>query len=118
MQTSQLGSTAVAGLNLASINVTTGSGASNALKVVDQAISQVSNLEASLGAFQTNTLDSNINSLNVTVENLSASESQIRDTNVAQEVVSLTKNQILQQAGMSVLAQANQNPQQVLALLH
>jgi flagellin len=53
----------------------------------------------------------------VSVENLSASESQIRDTNVAQEVVKLTKNQILQSAGTSVLAQANQAPQSVLSLL-
>jgi flagellin len=55
--------------------------------------------------------------LGVSVENLSASESQIRDTNVASEVVTLTKNQIIQQAGTSVLAQANSAPQQVLALL-
>jgi len=97
--------------------LTTATGAGNALTAVDEAIKQVSNLRASLGSFQKNTLDSTIRTLGVGVENLSASESQIRDTNVAQEVVKLTKNQILQQAGTSVLAQANQAPQQVLSLL-
>jgi flagellin len=117
VQTSQLGATTIAGLTLRTIDVTTATGASNTIKIVDEAISQVSNLRAQLGAFQKNTLDSTINFLGVGVENLSASESQIRDTNVAQEVVNMTKNQILQQAGTSVLAQANQAPQQVLTLL-
>ena len=74
-------------------------------------------LRANLGAFQKNTLESTVRYLGVGVENLSASESQIRDTNVASEVVNLTKNQIIQQAATSVLAQANQAPQQVLRLL-
>jgi flagellin len=114
---SQLGTTAVAGLNLRNIDVTTAQGASNALSVVDQAIQQVSVIRAQMGAFQTNTLNSAISSLGISAQNLSASESQVADTNVAQEVVNLTKNQILQQAGMSVLAQANQSPQMVLKLL-
>jgi flagellin len=117
MQTTQLGTTSVAGLTLHTIDVTTTNGANNTLLVVDEAIKQVSNLRAQLGSFQKNTLESTVNYLGVGVENLSASESQIRDTNVAAEVVSLTKNQILQQAGTSVLAQANQAPQQVLRLL-
>ncbi|MGC8669523.1 MAG: flagellin, partial [Chthonomonadales bacterium] len=96
---------------------TTATGATNAITIVDEAIKQISVLRAQLGAFQTNTLDSTIRYLGIAVENLSASESQIRDTNVAKEVVNLTKNQILQQAGTSVLAQANAAPQQVLALL-
>jgi flagellin len=114
---SNLGNTSVAGLTLRTIDVTTATGAGNALKVLDEAISQVSVTRAQLGAFQTNTLDSTIRFLGVGVENLSASESQVRDTNVADEVVKLTKNQILQQAGTSVLAQANAQPQQVLSLL-
>ena len=118
IRTSNLGNTAVAGLDLALIDVTTAAGATNALRVVDQAISQVTALRASLGAFQANTLESTVRYLGVGVENLSASESQIRDTNVATEVVSLTKNQIISQAAQSVLAQANTNPQQVLSLLH
>ncbi len=117
IQTNQLGNTSVSGLTLRTLDVTTGTGAANTLAAVDEAIKQVSNLRAALGSFQKNTLDSTIRTLGVGVENLSASESQIRDTNVAQEVVQLTKNQILTQAGTSVLAQANQAPQQVLALL-
>jgi flagellin len=117
IQTNQLGNTSVNGLSLRTLDVTTATGASNALTAVDEAIKQVSALRASLGSFQKNTLDSTVRALGVGVENLSASESQIRDTNVAQEVVALTKNQILQQAGTSVLAQANQAPQSVLSLL-
>jgi flagellin len=117
IQTNQLGTTAVNGLTLRSVDVTTSTGANNTITVLDEAIKQVSALRAQLGSFQKNTLDSTVRFLGVGVENLSASESQIRDTNVAQEVVQLTKNQILQQAGTSVLAQANQAPQQVLSLL-
>lgn len=117
LQASQLGTTAVAGKNLSLIDVTTASGASDAMKVIDEAISYVSTLRANLGALQKNTLESTIRYVGVGVENLSASESQIRDTDIAAEVGSMTKNQILQQAGMSVLAQANQAPQQVLSLL-
>ncbi len=117
VQSSNLGATTVTGLSLKTVDVTTTSGAANALTVVDEAIATVSVLRAQLGALQKNTLDSTIRFLGIGVENLSASESQIRDTNVAQEVVQLTKNQVLQQAGTSVLAQANSAPQQVLALL-
>ena len=99
------------------MDVTTSNGATNALKIVDEAIGQVSKLRANLGAFQKNTLESTVRYLGVGVENLSASESQIRDTNVAAEVVNLTKNQIIQQAATSVLAQANASPRQVLSLL-
>jgi flagellin len=117
IRTTNLGNTAVAGQNLSLVDVTTATGADNALKITDEAIGQVSQLRANLGAFQTNTLQSTIQYLGVGVENLQASASQIRDTNVAQEVVNLTKNQIIQQAATSVLAQANSAPQQVLALL-
>ncbi len=117
IRTTNLGTTAVPGSNLSLVDVTTATGANNAIKILDEAISQVSQLRANLGAFQKNTLDSTVRYLGVGVENLSASESQIRDTNVASEVVSLTKNQIIQQAGTSVLAQANSAPQQVLSLL-
>ena len=117
IQTSNLGNTTFAGQNLSTINVTTAQGATNAISIVDEAIGQVTQLRANLGAFQANTLDSTISYLGVGVENLTASESQIRDTNVAQEVVNLTKNQIIQQAATSVLAQANQAPQAILKLL-
>jgi flagellin len=117
IRTSGLGATAVAGSNLSLIDVTTATGASNALLTVDEAISQVSQLRSTLGALQKNTLDSTVRYLGVGIENLSASESQIRDTNVASEVVNLTKNQIIQSAAQSVLAQANAAPQSVLSLL-
>src|SRR5207248_10514745 len=87
IRTTNLGNTAVAGQNLALIDVTTAAGANNALKITDEAIGQVSQLRANLGAFQKNTLESTIQYLGVGVENLQASTSQIRDTNVAQEVV-------------------------------
>ncbi len=117
VRTTNLGNTSVAGSNLSLVDVTTTSGATNAITITDEAIGQVTQLRANLGAFQKNTLDSTINYLNVGVENLSASESQIRDTNVASEVVKLTKNQIIQQAAQSVLSQANSAPQAVLSLL-
>lgn len=117
MATTQLGNTVIAGKNLSNIDVTTAQGASDAISMVQQALSQVSVMRAQLGAFQDNTLNSTINALGITSENLSASNSSIADTNVAQEVVNMTKYNILEQAGMSVLAQANQAPQQVLKLL-
>jgi flagellin len=117
VRTAQLGNTTVAGSNLSLLDVTTAQGAQNAITQTDEAISQVSQLRANLGAFQSQTLQSTIQYLGVTSENLSASASQITDTNVAQEVVNLTKNQIIQQAATSVLAQANSAPNQILRLL-
>lgn len=118
VQTDQLGTTAgTSTTSLAAIDVTTADGAADALRVVDEAIQQVSVLRAQLGAFQKNTLESAIRALGVGSENLSASESQVRDTNVAKEITALTKNQILSQAGTAVLAQANAAPQLVLSLL-
>jgi flagellin len=87
-----------------------------AIGTIDKAISTVSNQRATLGAYQ-NRLEHTINNLNVAVENLSASESRIRDTDMASEMVSFTRSQILSQAGTSMLAQANQAPQSVLKLL-
>ncbi|MDQ1497782.1 MAG: flagellin, partial [Actinomycetota bacterium] len=71
---------------------------------------------ANLGAYQ-NRFEHTISNLSVTAENLSASESRIRDTDMASEMVSFTRSQILTQAGTAMLAQANQAPQQVLQLL-
>ncbi|GAA0483518.1 flagellin [Paractinoplanes deccanensis] len=87
-----------------------------AIDVLDKAIQSVSDSRASLGAFQ-NRFEHTINNLNVAVENLSASESRIRDTDMAQEMVSFTRAQILTQAGTSMLSQANQSAQNVLSLL-
>jgi flagellin len=83
---------------------------------VDGAVEEVSSTRATLGAYQ-NRLDHKINNLNVAIENLTASNSRIRDTDMASEMVQFTKEQILSQAGTAMLAQANQAPQTVLRLL-
>jgi flagellin len=114
---SQLGTTVVAGKSLQDIDVTTQQGAQDAIRIIDEAISQISQLRGNIGAFQKQVLESTMRSLNVARENLAASESAIRDTNMAEEVMNYTKLQILQQAGMAVLAQANAAPQSVLSLL-
>ena len=88
-----------------------------AAAVVEEVISQITTLRGRLGAFQRTTLETNINSLNDTLENLTAAESAIRDADFAAESAALTRAQILVQSGVSVLAIANQNPQAVLALL-
>jgi len=92
------------------------SGASEAIDLIDDAITNVSGVRSQLGAVQ-NRFDHTINNLNVAVENLSASESRIRDTDMAQEMVAFTRSQILSQAGTAMLAQAKSLPQSVLQLL-
>ena len=100
----------------ATFNGTAASGASAAISAIDNAIKTVSTTRADLGAIQ-NRFDHTINNLNVAVENLTASESRIRDADMAQEMVQFTRNQILSQAGTAMLAQANQSSQGVLSLL-
>jgi len=117
VSSSNLGTTAVSGETLATIDVTSGTGAQEAIQILDEAISDISTLRASLGATQKNVLESSINSLTIAKENIGASESTIRDTDMAAEMVNFTKYQILQQAGVAMLAQANQAPQALLALL-
>jgi flagellin len=90
--------------------------ASAAIDEIDDAIKTVSTTRATLGAYQ-NRFEHTINNLSVAIENLSASESRIRDTDMASEMVSFTRAQILSQAGTAMLAQANQAPQGVLQLL-
>jgi flagellin len=87
------------------------------LENLDTALSKVEGLRAALGAFQKNTLESNLASLGVTQENLQNSESAIRDTDMAAEMVSFTRAQILTQAGQSMMTQANQAPQNILQML-
>ncbi len=89
----------------------------NAARIVDQAINKVTSLRGRLGAFQKTTLETNINSLNDTITNLTEAQSSIRDADFAAETAKLTRAQILVQSGTSVLQIANSNPQQVLALL-
>jgi flagellin len=93
-----------------------GTGADTAVSSLDAAIKKVSTTRADLGAIQ-NRFDHTINNLNVAVENLTASESRIRDADMAQEMVQFTRNQILSQAGTAMLAQANQASQGILQLL-
>jgi flagellin len=90
--------------------------ASMSLDVIDEAIKNVSNARSTFGAIQ-NRLEHRLNNLSTYQENLVASESRIRDVDMAEEMVNFTKLGILQQAGTSMLAQANQTPQNVLSLL-
>jgi flagellin len=92
------------------------SGASEAIGLIDKAITKVSSTRSDLGAVQ-NRFDHTINNLNVAVENLSASESRIRDADMAAETLKFTRSQILSQAGTAMLAQAKSMPQGVLQLL-
>ncbi len=117
MAATQIGTGVAAGVNFANIDLTTVSGANQAIQVIDAAIDQVTSARGNIGSFQADILESNIRSLGVAKENLSAADSTIRDTDVAAEMTNFTKEQILQQTGMSVLAQANQMPQAVLKLL-
>ena len=105
-----------AGLGVDTIDLSSQSGAPSAITALDTAIGNVSTARANLGALQ-NRFEHTINNLNVTSENLSASESRIRDTDMAQEMMAFTRSQILSQAGTAMLAQANQAPQSVLSLL-
>ncbi len=91
--------------------------ATTAAAIVNEAIDQITSLRGRLGAFQATTLDSNRSALNNTLTNLSEAESLIRDADFAAETANLTRSQILVQSGTQVLAIANQNPQNVLALL-
>jgi flagellin len=95
---------------------TGGVGDTTQIDLINTEITDISGARAKMGASQ-NRLEHTINSLSVAVENMSASESRIRDTDMAQEMMSFTKNQILSQAGTAMLAQANQAPQNVLQLL-
>jgi flagellin len=104
------------GLTAANFDLTTVTNASNALDLIDTAIDSVTNARSDLGASQ-NRMQSSLRSTQVAAENLSASESRIRDVDVAHETADLTRNSILQQAAAAVLAQANAQPQIALSLL-
>ena len=98
------------------LDVTTNEKASNAIKIYDKAISKISDIRASLGASQ-NRLEHTIKNLDVAQENVTSAMSRIQDTDMAEEMTEFTKFNILQQAGTSMLAQANQLPQMILKLL-
>ncbi|WP_339937489.1 flagellin [Undibacterium luofuense] len=104
------------GAGVSSLNLTTAAGAQQALSTIDSAIQQISTSRAALGAYQ-NRFSSAVVSLQTNSENLSASRSRIQDADFAAETASMTRAQVLQQAGTAILAQANQSPNQVLSLL-
>ncbi|MCL3860849.1 flagellin [Actinotalea sp. K2] len=101
---------------LGALDFSSASAALTSIELVDTQIEAVSTARAGLGAMQ-NRFEHTVKNINVAVENLSASESRIRDTDMASEMVSFTRAQILSQAGTAMLAQANQIPQGVLSLL-
>ena len=117
--TTALGATGISSSTLrkvSDLDVTSFDKATNALKTVDSALSYISGERAKLGALQSR-FETSIASLNITSENLSASRSRILDADFAAETANLSRTQILQQAGTAMVAQANQIPQGVLALL-
>ena len=101
---------------LATLSVATASGANNAILAVDAALSTINSSRATLGAVQ-NRFESTIGNLTTSSENLSSARSRIQDADFASETANLTRSQILQQAGISILSQANSLPQSVLSLL-
>lgn len=103
-------------LGIDSIDISSATGAQSAISAIQTAIGTVSELRADFGAVQ-NRLEHTINNLGVNAENLSASESRIRNADMAKEMTEFTRNQILVQAGTAMLAQANAVPQNVLRLL-
>jgi len=102
--------------SVATINVGSQLGANDAISVIDGALDYVNGVRAKLGAVQ-NRVDSTVSNLSATSENLSAARSRIQDADFASETANLTRAQVLQQAGMAMLAQANALPQNVLSLL-
>jgi len=107
---------AESGQFLSEVDISTVKGAEDAILAVDNALATVSSQRAGLGAIQ-NRLESTVSNLTVTAENLTAANSRILDADFAVETANLSKSQVLQQAGISILAQANASTQQVLSLL-
>ena len=102
--------------SVSTIDVTSREGANLAIDILDVAIGQVSSSRSELGAVQ-NRLSSTVRNLETTSENLSASRSRITDADFAKETAQMSRNSILQQAGVSILAQANQSPNVAMSLL-
>ena len=103
-------------LSVAALDISTASGAQSAIGALDSALTQINSSRGALGAYQ-NRFTSAIANLSTTAENISAARSRIKDADFAAETAELTRNQILQQAGTAMLAQANSLPQNVLSLL-
>ena len=111
-----IGTVSTSDLGISGIAVSSAASATAAIASLDAAISSVTTSRANLGAIQ-NRLEHTINRLGMTSENLQAAESRIRDADMASEMITFTKNQILQQSGTAMLSQANSAPQSVLSLL-
>ena len=94
-----------------------GVGGADLVSIIDESLDRVTTLRGRLGALQKNVIETNITTLGVALENVSEARSEIADTDFATETANMTQQQILSQAGISVLSIANQNPQQVLSLL-
>ena len=105
-------------MSLADIDVRNEQGAQDALAIIDQSLTEVATVRGELGAFQRNTLETNLTSLQIASENMTAAESTLRDTDMAQELATFTRNQIMSQSATAQLAQANALPQNVLRLLN
>lgn len=114
---SNLGNDILGNVNLSTIDLSTASGASQAIQVIDRAIEQVSASRGRIGQFTKYILESNNRSLAAAKENMAATESAIRDVDMASEMTQFTKYQVMQQAGTAILAQANNLPQNVLSLI-
>ena len=102
--------------DISSVNISTVDGSASAIEAIDGALSQIDTMRGELGAVQ-NRFETTISNLQNVSENISAARSRIMDADFAVETAALTKAQILQQAGVAMLAQANQLPQTVLSLL-
>ena len=103
-------------IGVANVDVTTRANADNAIELVDSAINKISKFRADMGALQ-NRMEHTLNSLNTANENLSAAESQIRDTDMASMMVKYTKENILRDASQAMLAQAARQPEGILSML-
>jgi flagellin len=114
--TMDLNDLTISSLGLSTVNVSTANNAQSALSNIDSAISAVATARAEYGSLQ-NRFEATIANLSISAENLTAAESRIRDADIAYETSQFTKNQVLVQTGIAVLAQANTLPQQALALL-
>jgi flagellin len=114
--TADLNDLTVEAVGLTGVNISTSANAQSALSNIDSAISSVATARAEYGSIQ-NRFEAAISNLQVTSENFVAAESRIRDADIAYETSQFTKNQVLVQSGVAVLAQANSLPQQALALL-
>lgn len=114
---SQLGNDVIATMSIANMDLTSTAGVTQALTIIDRAIDQVSGTRGTLGQFSSYIIESNSRHLEAAKANMTASESTIRDVDMAYEMTQYTTAQILQDAGMSILSQANTMPERVLDLL-